>query len=64
MNEDATWTAAKYFGWAVIIAVAAAFPDWVVIAVGVVIVGGFVWLYRLHMRIIDDFYENADRDSR
>lgn len=59
--SDPVWTGAKYFGSAVIIAVGVAFPNWLVYASAVLVLGGFVWLYRVNMRAIDEWYEKADR---
>ncbi len=61
--SNAVWSAARFAGYAVILAVGVAFPGWPVIASVVLIVGGFLWLYRVNMKAIDEFYERADRDA-
>ena len=61
--SDPIWTAAKFVGLAVIIAVGVAFPWWSVYVVLLVILGGYVWLFRVNMRVIDEWYEKADRDG-
>ncbi len=57
------WDAARFAAYAVILAVNVAFPGWPVIVVMGLLIGGFVWLYRVNMQAIDDFYERADRDA-
>ena len=61
--SDAVWTAARLAGWAVIIAVRVAFPGWPVYVVFLALMAGLMWLYRVNMRLIDEWYAKADRDS-
>ncbi len=61
--NNAVWNAAWFAGYAVILVVAVAFPGWPVIASMVLVIGGFLWLYRVNMKAIDEFYERADRDA-
>ncbi len=60
--SDPLWTAAKLVSWAVIVAVGVAFPGWPVYGALFLILGGYVWLFRVNMRAIDEWYERADRD--
>ena len=61
--NNGIWAAAKYAGFAVLVAVGATFPGWPVWAALAVVAAGHVWLYRQSMQAIDEYYERADRDA-
>ncbi len=57
------WSALYFGGLAVILAVSAGMPEWVVVVATLVVLAVYGLHLRLALRMLDEWYERIDRDA-